>query len=288
MPTSSVSPISAKVARKQRPKMVSDAGVEYEIVTVTPGQAELWLAKNTDNRRIRRAAVSRYSRDIVAGTWSENGSAIVFADDGTLLDGQHRLEACVVAHASFDTLVVRGVARTTQNTIDDGAKRTLADRFTFSGHANASAAAAICRRILMWDAGFTDNRGTYQPTTHEALDLIDRDPTVKPAIECAVGMRNGKLLPPSIVGLCWWLFWAIDEDACQEFWTKFSTGADLYEGNPILVLRDQVARKAHEPGRIPETVILAWVIKAWNDARDVRLRQRPYSLRPGERFPVPK
>lgn len=292
MPKASVAtpepPERAAVTQIRVTKMTSPAGVQYEVVTITPAQAKLWLGQNTDNRRLRQAAASRYARDIAAGAWLENGSAVVFSADGTLLDGQHRLEACVASHTPFTSLVVRNVTRTTQNTIDDGSKRTLSDRFTFSGHANASAAAAITRRILLWKANYKTNGGNYQPSTREALDLIDSDPTVHTAVEMAVAMRGSKLLPPSIVGLSWWLFWGVDPDDCQEFWDGLHTGAGLTSESPILVLRNQVIRKAAEPGRIPESVILAWVIKAWNDWRDNKERIRPYNLRPGERFPEPR
>lgn len=287
MPEASVAKIDSR-KRKARPHMASEAGVQYEIVQVAPAQARLWLGRNADNRRIRQAGVGRYARDMAAGAWVENGAAIVFAEDGTLLDGQHRLEACVAAQVPFTTLVVRNVPRVTQNTIDDGAKRTLSDRFKFSGYANETAAAAIARRILLWDAGFKTNTGNYQPTTREALKLVDSDPTVGTAIEMAVAMRGSKLLPPSIIGLSWWLFWGIDSDDCQEFWDGMHSGAGLAAESPILVLRNQIVRKSGEPGRIPETVILAWVIKAWNDWRASKSRVRPYSLRPGERFPEPR
>lgn len=288
MPASSVAKIDSRKSKAPRPRMVSAAGVEYEVATITPAQAKLWLGQNTDNRRLRQAASGRYARDMAAGAWAENGAAVVFASDGTLLDGQHRLEACVASGVPFVSLVVRNVERSTQNTIDDGAKRTLSDRFTFNGHTNSSTAAAVVRRILLWEAGFKTNTGNYQPSTREALDLIDTDPTVGAAVEMAVALRGGKLLPPSIVGLSWWLFWGIDSDDCQEFWDHLHTGAGLPAESPILILRNQIIRKSGEPGRIPETVILAWVIKAWNDWRDHKSRVRPYSLRPGERFPEPK
>lgn len=276
------------IKRTKKVSMTSEAGVVYELVDVTPGQAEIWLARNTDNRNVRKGPIGRYARDIENGVWVENGSAIVIADDGTLIDGQHRLEACIAANTSFVSLVIRGVKRDTQNTIDDGAKRTLADRFTFTGHANSTAAAAIARRILLWEAGFKTNTGVYQPSTHEALTLLDRDPTVATAIEVAVSMRGSKLLPPSIIGLAWWLFWDVDADDCQEFWDGLHTGAGLEEESPILRLREQIIKKASEPGRIPETVILAWVIKAWNAWRANVVPKRAYSLKAGERFPEPK
>lgn len=290
MPSSSVRGAAAVTPIKKAKKvaMTSEAGVEYEVVTVTPAQAELWLGRNTDNRSIRKGATGRYSRDIANDAWVENGSAIVFANDGTLLDGQHRLEACVVAGKPFVTLVIRNVQRATQNTIDDGAKRTLSDRFRFSGHTNTATAAAVVRRVLMWQAGYKTNSGVYQPSTQESLNLLDSDPTVVTAVEVAVSMRGSKLLPPSIIGLGWWLFWRIDADDCQEFWDGLHTGAGLSAESPILRLREQLIDKAAEPGRIPETVILAWVIKAWNAWRENYVPKRNYSLKAGERFPEPK
>lgn len=277
------------IKRGKKISMTSEAGVQYELVLVTPAQAEMWLAKNTDNRRIRPGAIGRYARDMQAGVWLENGSAIVFAADGTLIDGQHRLEGCVACGEPFMTLVVRNVVRSTQNTIDDGAKRTLADRFSFSGHNNSVAAAAVVRRILMWESGAKTNTGRHQPSTHEALELLDRDPTVATAVEVAVAMRGSRLLPPSIIGLAWWLFWDINPDGCQTFWDGLHTGAGLEVGSPILRLREQIIEKAAEPGRIPETVILAWVILAWNDWRAGRDdRVRAYSLKTGSKFPEPK
>lgn len=291
MPARSVQnpkPGPSKVTPIKRTVMTSPTGVEYEVMTVTPAQAELWLAKNVGNRNMRKSAAGRYGRDMEAGAWRENGSAIVFADDGTLIDGQHRLEGCARTGTPFVSLVIRNVTRDTQNTLDDGAKRTLADRFTFIGHTHAAAGAAIARRILLWEAGYQTNTGGYQPSTREAIDLIEKDTTVQTAIECAVAMRGSKLLPPSIIGLAWWLFWDIDPDGCQTFWDGLHIGAGLDEDSPVLVLRNQIIKKAGEPGRIPETVMLAWVIKAWNDFRDERVRIRPYNLRAGEKFPEPK
>lgn len=284
MPKASVSTIAA---RKPRPQMVSDAGVGYEVVTVTPGQAKLWLGSNTDNRRLRGAHAGRFGRDMASGNWRENGSAIVFAKDGTLIDGQHRLEGCVDSGAPFTTLVVRNVERGVQNTIDDGVKRTLGDRFTFEGRPNANVSAAVVRRILLWQQGFRTNTGNYQPSTAEAFELLANDPTAVLAIEATTSLRMNKLLPPSIIGLGWWLFWDLDADDCQEFWDGLHSGAGLQEGSPILAVRNQIIRKSADPGRIPETVILAWVIKAWNAYRAGRTAYR-FNLRAGEKFPEPK
>lgn len=254
MPNASVARINT---RKQRPRMISDTGVEYEVVNVTPGQAELWLARNTDNRRIRPASVARYARDMLAGRFVENGAGVCFAKDGTLLDGQHRLEAVVQTRAIVPMLIVRNLDRAVQDTIDDGSKRTLGDRFTFNGHQNAAVSAAVTRRVAMWKAGYKHNAGTYQVSTAEALKLVQSDPTMASAIEAAVKYRPGRLLPPTIVGLTWWLFSQVDQEDCAEFWEHLHTGAGLSEGDPIHLVRNQIIRRNAEPGRIPESIYLA-------------------------------
>lgn len=289
MPNAKIQPMagSPRAARAKRPQMVSDAGVKYEIVHVTPAQAALWLGKNVANRRLRPAVAERYARDMGAGVWVENGAAVVFATDGTLIDGQHRLQASVDSGAPFVSLVVTNVDKHVQNTIDDGSKRTLADRFTFEGRANASTAAAVVRRVLLWQAGIRTNAGTYQPSTAEALDLLENDSTIGLAVDAAATYRSNKLLPPSIIGLGWWLFWDIDADGCQMFWEGMHTGAGLAEGSPILALRNQIIRRTGEPGRIPETLYLAWVIKAWNVFRKGGTAYH-FRLGAGEKFPEPR
>lgn len=277
------------VSKSKAPAMKS-AGANYSVVPITPPMAEQWLARNTNNRRIRPAAVGRYARDMASGNWTENGSAIAFADDGTLLDGQHRLEAIIQSGATVTMLVVRGLPKRAQDTIDDGAKRTLSDRLTFNGHQNASVAASVVRRVVMWQNGFKANGGTYQVSTAEALRAIESDSTLQAAVEAAVKLRPGRLLPPTIVGLTWWLFAQLDTDDCAEFWDGLYTGAGLKETSPILLVRNQIIRRNAEPGRIPESIYLAWVIKAWNFWRAGRSLSPTYKfrLRTDETFPEPK
>lgn len=43
------------------------------------------------------------------GNWKANGEAIKFSSTGRLLDGQHRLRACVKEQVPFTTLVIRGL-----------------------------------------------------------------------------------------------------------------------------------------------------------------------------------
>lgn len=65
--------------------------------------------------------------------WKMNGEAIKFSNTGRLLDGQHRLLACVESGCSVRTLVIRGLPEDTQETMDAGKSRTMANVLELKG-----------------------------------------------------------------------------------------------------------------------------------------------------------
>src|SRR4051812_40935726 len=103
------------------------------VTTITPALAQEWLKLNTKNRVLRPHRVSTFARDMKMGRWMLNGEAITFSDLGRLLNGQHRLHACVEANRSFETVVMRGVPDKSFPTIDTGGKRTAGDVLGMSG-----------------------------------------------------------------------------------------------------------------------------------------------------------
>lgn len=271
--------------------MTSPSGVTYSVELITPEMAAAWLTQNKRNRRQRRAAIDRYARDMQRERWMENGAAISFDTDGRLIDGQHRLEAGVQSAKPFWSLVVTNLPPKAQDTMDDQAKRTMADRMAFHDRDNATISASVTRRILLWQNGHKTNTGSYQPTVAESLVALNSDPTIDIAIRQAVSLRALSPVPPTIIGLTWWLFWQINADDCAEFWTGLHDGANLTPGSPILMVRNQInGDRAKSSGRIPESAHLAYVLKAWNAWRDDRELAPTYRFRlsVGERFPEPK
>lgn len=70
-------------------------GLSAIVVTVTPEMAELMLAKNQSNRRIKEPRVELYARAMTDGRWHLNGEPVVFDTSGGLRSGQHRLLSCI-------------------------------------------------------------------------------------------------------------------------------------------------------------------------------------------------
>jgi hypothetical protein len=65
------------------------------VMNVSPQQASIWLQSNQHNRPINEATVAFYAKEMLAGKWRLMGQAIIFSKSGKLLNGQHRLMACV-------------------------------------------------------------------------------------------------------------------------------------------------------------------------------------------------
>lgn len=263
----------------------------YNIVEVTPDLAEKWLNQNSHNRNLRERAVLAYARDMKAGNWTENGESIKFAKDGTLLDGQHRLWAIAESGVTVRMLVVTGLDRTDQETMDAGRKRSLADALHLRGETNAAILGSLLRRGLMWEQGLYRNSGTYTPTNTECLTFLQEHPEIRESTQVASLLRKPSRLPASVIGLTHWLFSRIDTEDAAWFFDKLGTGANLDQYHPVWTLRRRAELADQGTGRVPEDMLLACVIKAWNAYRDGEeiklLAFRPGGANP-EKFPLPK
>lgn len=102
--------------------------MKTEIINITPQLAAEWLKFNTDNRPLRRTVVNGFKDAIKRGEYMSTHQGIAFADDGTLLDGQHRLTAISeLRDGIFPMLVTRDINRDAFRVMDIGIKRTAAD-----------------------------------------------------------------------------------------------------------------------------------------------------------------
>lgn len=95
---------------------------------ITPEQAKIWLARNENNRAIRRAVVERYAEEMRTGHWEETHQGIAFDEEGNLADGQHRLHAIILANRPIRMLVTFGLSQSAYRAIDGGESRKLFDR----------------------------------------------------------------------------------------------------------------------------------------------------------------
>jgi hypothetical protein len=262
-------------------------------MTVTPDLARDWTVLNTRNRPVRYTKVAQYARDMSAGKWLLNGETIKISTDGTILDGQHRLYACMQADVPFETIVIRGLPLEAQDTIDTGMARKFADQLTLRGEVNTALLGAVARWSFKWLRGVRMNGGAdTDPTHNEMSALIEAEPRIREACTFAVNARGRfKSVNGSVWGMAWLLFHGSDHLAADVFLEKVLSGEDIGSGHPALAFRNRIwnAREAGE--RLTPHQQLAYLIIAWNAFKDDRplkmLKFTNGKLTP-KNFPEPK
>lgn len=262
-----------------------------EIIDVTPQTAEEWLSHNSSNRNLRRRVIDAYARDMLAGNWVLNGETVKFSTDGQLYDGQHRLNAVVLAATTVPMIVVRGLASGVMPTVDAGAKRSYSDALRLQGEENTATLAAVTRRAAMWARGYRTNAGNMNPTPLEMNEFLEANPRLRTSADVASRLSSRSLLPNSVVGLCHWLFSDLDPDDASWFLTRLADGDGLASDDPIAVLRNRIIKMRMGGGRVHETDALALAIYAWNAHRAGETRVKLQMPRGGltpENFPEPR
>jgi len=261
-----------------------------EIVVITPEEAQNILnTKNVVNRPINKSMVDRYAASMKAGAWQINGESLIFAPDGTLLDGQNRLAAVVKANVSVPFCVWYNVPETARSCMNIGRKRTAANILHFKGYKNATIMAPIVRMAYIYDV--VDHSLNLQKSGHEVnADIIDRyadylNPDVAESTAIAAGCRYH--LKPSVIGLCHLIFSRKNKALADEFIHQLVTGEHLTEGHPVLTLLNKlIGSYSNGKSRLSIRNQIALYIKAWNAfVEDKPLPELSWNFRT-EAFPV--
>ena len=103
------------------------------IETITPARATELLKNNKGNRPLKYRVVASLARDIQNGNFKTTHQGISIGLDGRLLDGQHRLAACVLADTPITVYVTYDMPEELMTFVDAGVSRSFADRASLSG-----------------------------------------------------------------------------------------------------------------------------------------------------------
>lgn len=263
------------------------------VVDLTPELASELLDRNTKNRRVSNRNYATIARAMRNGEWELNGEAIKIDTEGRVLDGQHRLHAVVEAGTTIRTFLIEGLPASTQETMDTGKSRTLADILEIRGDSNSTTVAAIARRVYLHRRhGLRSATLSSFPTTNkEVLRFLDDNEWIKDLSTPAQRIGRTAKMPASLTGLLMVAFSEIDQADADDFFEKLSTGAGLMPGDAILALRKVLLALHEGKGTRNQTYMAALTIKAWNKYRAGEpvsaLRFAPGGATP-EKFPEPK
>lgn len=244
--------------------------VKHEQKIITPQLAAKLLESNTRNRKMTQSKVSQYVKDMLAGDWVENGESIKFDDTGRLIDGQHRLTACVKSGVPFITTMTTGLSDPNAfKTIDTGRARGADQVLQMAGVKNAIPTTAALRLVYAWDTCKDRNNYTARPsrgTTNkdllEAVTEFDEETLTE-------GFRLSKIFPKGCGGTVFYgaylILRRIQDNKAIEFFDKLESGLFTSKQCPCKLLTDRVYNRVGNWNNEEErTELLALIFKAYN------------------------
>lgn len=212
--------------------------MKIKTITLTPARARELLSgdKNNHNRVVRAARVDYYASEIASGRWRLTHHGIGIADDGTVVDGQHRMLACIQANQPIEIMLVEGVPMESQDVIDGGLLRSVGDQLHLGGMANANIVAASIKSIVTTCCGGGSVKLSVS-ATRDIYAIYEReiDVALTSARKCKPFLRAW------IIGS---LALALHADRrATEFVNQFGEGENLKKGNPAKATRDWILNR---------------------------------------------
>ncbi len=214
------------------------AGVE----SVTPAVAAEMLKGNTRNRALVQSRVIAMAEDMAAGRWRATHQGVAIAADGSLLDGQHRLNAVILADMTVPMLVTRGLAPESIDAIDTGENRRAYDVLAIADGVTLStvqrSAITVAARLVA--DGNLSGHGPKITVTYLRAAWAEHGADVRAVLDALVnGAGHGRLTNAAVTGS---LAIAHRTRPAQvaEFCGLLRTGANLAENHPALLLRNHV------------------------------------------------
>lgn len=240
--------------------------VTIGIETITPEVAEDMLYTNIGNRDPKREAIDKA---IANGEWTLNGATIVFDENGNLTDGQNRLMACIRTGVPIDTIVVRGIKRSAQITMDTGVKRKLVDYLKLAGYKNCTTVGAMgtamCYKDLYGLDGVFTHQNSNMVTVKSTFDFINANyaERIEPFVKSVAAVRTSLGVEAKVTGLLFDTFKDAGKENLDEFIGQMLDRRASCESVRMLKVRLR-ANKESKTGKLPARVVAALIIKAWN------------------------
>ena len=226
---------------------------------ITPKQAEKYLEKNIENNRpILDRHVAVLARDMKAGNWVQNGETIKFNGTGVLLDGQHRLWACVEAKVPFTSAVARGVP--SLEDVDRGRSRTMSHILAMRRVMNATKVSVAIRTIWRWEN--TNWRASQiMPSTRECLELLDSHPVIEEITKISTRIRKIEGSTEIRALVCWRLTQLAGLDTALNVFERLSQKKWDSLDDPLFRYHEMAIGakvRTRKPGKL---VRLNWLIR---------------------------
>lgn len=239
------------------------------VMTITPEMAKKWLESNSNNRPVSKKHVAGIVRSIKSGLWRYTGDPIRFSITGRLLDGQHRLHACMQSGIPIECLVIRGLPDEVFTHLDTNQiLRRAGDVLTTQEIPHGNVVAAIAK--MYW--AYENERNTLSGSTlrnDEILDLVEADREYISAASLGLKLKATRIVSASILGTLIYISRKIDRELSNDFWVGFKEDAPSRYPQ-IIKYRKRLTDAALAGSNLSSATKFVYGASAWNAARKNR------------------
>lgn len=246
--------------------------IKSKIKKITPEYAQKLLKKTEEagivNRKVNQRTVDMYVKALRAGKWKLNGEDIKLDENGYVIDGQHRLLACVKSGIPMETCFKTGVPRDSFDTIDCGRVRNGNQVLQMAGVPYSVIVNSIILGIREYEAyGHMDTKEKYL-AQYELLEEYEKHP--KDYVEAAqFAMKcvwESHFLTPKLVGTLYFHLVhtrKADKAKVEEFFAAI-TSFNTAENKVADKLRVFLNKTRSKNIKVRERLLIAYIIKTWN------------------------
>lgn len=241
-----------------------NSNVRVTTETITPEKAKKLLSNVNNVRTPLRPHVVTLARAMRDNKWEMNGNPIKINASGQLIDGEHRLRACLESNSPFRTLVAYGIESC--NTIDTAYRaRTAGQILGKAGTKNAVGVGSAA--TLLWmhqNVGFENLAGKFvRPAIAEIVEVVNANPGLTDSTIEALKVNRQSRIPAPPLALIHFLSMQKYREKVEPFLTEITFGAGLQRGSASYALRERFVRTS-KTNRIDYFPAVALVFKAWN------------------------
>lgn len=282
-------------ARKKLRWLINNPPADLaKLLVIDADMAGAMLERNKDeewkNRPHSEKGLLRYARAMKGGTWKLTGEPIIFSKSGNLLNGQHRLMACINAGISFPSVVIFGIDDDAFKFMDIGIARTAGHIFAIEEIPNYNAMSAAARLLFAYDNVKNWSGGNIEIENDELLSFYYEHEALQKSF------AFGKLMHRELrIGGRWAIFSHYicarkNRQLADEYFEKLSSGASLGAKTVTFSVRKRLLTSALSTSeKLSDVHCAAFIIKGWNAIREERslgvLKWRTEQT-PNEPFPV--
>jgi hypothetical protein len=127
--------------------------MKTERVKLTPEAAKAILSGNTKNRPVSQANLKKLKTEINEGRWKLTHQGICVSKEGNLIDGQHRVLACIETGKPIEVMLTTGAPEENFKYIDTGKKRGTSDILAIEGFKHHTSLASLVTNAVYWENG---------------------------------------------------------------------------------------------------------------------------------------